>query len=110
MDNWAKRAIERHFLISVSVRRKTGQGPQGAVFASAVTIKASVNTNPKLVRLPNGQQVAPSASIAFSIDVAEIPLGSLVTTPGRAEAQVIQLSPGDGGGLPTPDHRMVWLG
>lgn len=110
MVNPFKEAIEAHFLISITVRRKTGQGPQGAVFAAPVTIKASVNQNPKLVRLANGQQVAPSASIAFSIDEAEIPLGSMVTTPGRFEAQVIQIAKGDGGGLPTPDHRMVWLG
>lgn len=110
MANLAKEAIERHFLIPITVRRKTGQGPTGAVFAAPVTIKASVNQNPKLIRLPNGQQVAPSASIAFSIDQAEVPLGSMVTTPGRAEAQVIQIATADGGGLPTPDHRMVYLG
>lgn len=110
MGNIAKEAIERHFLIDIQVRRKTGQGPTGAVFAAPVTIKASVNQNPKLVRLPNGQQVAPSASIAFSIDEAEVPLGSMITTPGRAEAQVIQIATANGGGLPTPDHRMVYLG
>lgn len=110
MANLAQQAIEAHFLITISVRRKTGQGPQGAVFAAAVPIKASVNQNPKLVRLPNGQQVAPSASIAFSIDEPEVPLGSMITTPGRAEAQVVQISTANGGGLPTPDHRMVWLG
>src|SRR5687767_5886781 len=110
MANLAQQAIEAHFLIAISVRRKTGQGPQGAVFAAPATIMASVNQNPKLVRLPNGQQVAPSASIAFSIDEPEVPLGSMVTTPGRAEAQVVQISTANGGGLPTPDHRMVWLG
>lgn len=110
MGNPAQDAIEAHFLIEIWVRRKTGQGPQGAVFATAVPIMASVNQNPKLIRLANGQQVAPSASIAFSINLPEVPLGSMVTTPGRAEAQVIQVSNATGGGLPTPDHRMVYLG
>lgn len=110
MANVAQEAIEAHFLIPISVRRKTGQGPQGAVFAAPVTVMASVNQSPKLIRLPNGQQVAPSASIAYALGTAEIPLGSMVTTPGRAEAQVIQLATANGGGLPTPDHRMVWLG
>lgn len=108
--NSAQKAIERHFRVLCLVRRKTGQGPQGAVYAPAVTVKASVNYSPRLVRLPNGQQVAPSASIAFSANVPEIPLGSMVKVPGRAEAQVVQLSGGDGGGLPTPDHRQIWLG
>lgn len=110
MANLAQQAIERHFRIPITVRRKIGQGPTGAVFAAPDTINASVNQNPKLIRLPNGQQVAPSASIAFSIDEPEVPLGSMITTPGRAEAQVIQISNATGGGLPTPDHRMVYLG
>ncbi|MBV6758358.1 hypothetical protein [Rhodococcus opacus] len=101
-----------HFAHQATVKRKTGQGAKGPVYAPATAEPAAIDDTTKLVRSATGAEVVSSTSVAFPKMTAYIPAGSLVTLPtsfGGRTSTVIDVQVADGGGLPTPDHLAVSL-
>lgn len=107
-----KDPLAAHWAHPVTVKRKTGQGARGPVYALATIESAAIDDTTKLVRSATGAEVVSSTTVAFPKDTAYIPPGSLVTLPipfGGRTAAVIDVQVADGGGLPTPDHVAVSL-
>ncbi len=107
-----KDPLARHFRHPVTVKRKTGQGSTGPVYAQATVENGAIDDTTKLVRNAAGAEVVSSTRVAFPKTTAWIPPGSLVTLSpafGGRTAAVIDTQRADGGGLPTPDHLAVSL-
>lgn len=105
----AQDAIEIFFATPCDVKRKLGEGPEGPTFESVTQVNFLVNETPRQIRLPNNTLTVPAAALGYSINEREIPLGSLVTIPGKREAQVIQSARADVP-LDVPNHQVVYLG
>lgn len=107
-----KDPLAAHWAHPVTVKRKTGQGAKGPVYAPVTVEDAAIDDTTKLVRSATGAEVVSSTSVAFPKTTAYIPAGSLVTLPisfGGRTSTVIDVQVADGGGLPTPDHLAVSL-
>lgn len=108
----ARDRLRRHWRHTVTVKRKTGQGSTGPVFALATPEVCAIDDTTKLVRNAAGAEVVSSTRVAFPKTTPYIPPGSLVTLSpafGGRTSVVIDTQRADGGGLPTPDHLAVSL-
>lgn len=97
----------------VSVQRLGLGGAGGDAYADPEDVTGFYRDGTKLVIDGNGKQVVSTAQFAFPLNVARIPVGSLVTAPasfGPWTGKVITAARGDGGGQPTPDHHEIALG
>lgn len=92
----------------ITVEPLLGTGTYGPVYGPAVTVRCFLDQATRMVRSPNGEQVA-SSSTAYCRLATVAPPGSRVTLRGGRITTVITRLERDGGGLPTPDHCEVQL-
>lgn len=104
--------LAKHWGHVVTVRRLTGEGSYGPIFAPATIESAAIDDSSRMVRDASGAEVVSSTTVAMPKGTEYIPAGSEVTLPpshGGRTARVTAVQVADGGGLPTPDHLAINL-
>lgn len=99
--------LESWWVHLVLVERYNGSEAYGDDYDTGETVTGFVHDKTKIVVGPDGQQVVASTQVALPAGTAYVPVKSRVTLPaqfGNRRAIVVDVSVGDGGGRPTPDH------
>ncbi len=94
---------------SVVVRRHTGVGPDGDLYATPVTIIGFVDHTARLITTPTGEQITATATLLAPAGTAPIPPRSVVTLPGGISARVLTWTAHTAPGLDLPEHVEVTL-
>lgn len=98
---------------SVTIKPYLGESPiDGPIFGDTYTELCMIDDSTKLVADGDGNQVASSARLGYSINSPYVPVRSEATLPaafGGRTTTVIVARRGDGGGQPTPDHHELAL-
>lgn len=83
------------YRIPVQVKRLTGVGAKGKIYAATVEELCWVDDQRRLVRDLDGSETVSETTVFFPLSVADVPLGSLVTLPaefGGRQAAVLAVS------------------
>lgn len=83
-------AVTTPLQLTVAHRVRTGDGSQGPSYSTAVNRKAIVDYAPKLVRMKDGQEIAPKASVIFPRSVVIAP-GDEITLPNGTIGEVLDV-------------------
>lgn len=98
------------FTQSFEVKRKTGDGAYGPVFAAAAQIVGRIKRTQKLVVNDRGDEVVTAVQISTSILTAPIPLGSEVRIAGETGWRTVIVEDRHVGGFPgSPDYYSIAL-
>lgn len=85
----AEDAIAVFWTQPVQVQRFLGVGPEGDVHDASVTLTGRVKHEPRLIRDSTGQEVVSQSRWSGPVDTPTVPVGSLATFPGDAQARVV---------------------
>ncbi|QDH47613.1 head-tail connector protein [Gordonia phage Madeline] len=101
--------LARFFTQPFTVRRKTGDGAVGPIYADPVTLRGRVNATNRLVIDDRGNQVLSAAKISMSITEDDIPTGSQARVGVGPWRTVIADSRHVGGFHKSPDYYSIDL-
>ncbi|QDF17771.1 head-tail connector protein [Gordonia phage ThankyouJordi] len=101
--------LARFFTQPFTVRRRTGDGAVGPIYADPVTLQGRVNATNRLVIDDRGNQVLSAAKISMSVTEDDIPTGSQVRVGDGPWRTVIAESRHVGGFRKSPDYYSIDL-
>ncbi|MGC5249498.1 hypothetical protein ACPXB3_21540 [Gordonia sp. DT219] len=97
------------FTQPVEVKRLTGDGAYGPIFAAPTAILARVKNTTKLTIGPEGDEVVSSTQASMSITEDDIPVGSMARADDGEWRPVIAENRHIGGFAGSPDYYSIDL-
>ncbi|QFP96796.1 head-to-tail stopper [Gordonia phage Mcklovin] len=101
--------LAQFFTQPFTVRRKTGDGAVGPIYAEQVTLHGRINSTNRLVIDDRGNQVLSAAKISMSITESRIPTGSQVRIDDGPWRTVVAEARHIGGFANSPDYYSIDL-
>lgn len=93
---------------TVTVEAWQGEGPDGPRFAAPTTVRCFLDEEVRLVRAPDGTQVASSGTAYAPLETVAPAVSRVTLADGRVTSVIAALRR-DGGALPVPSHLEIQL-